>query len=96
MMGEPRRHNKSKMHKHLFWYVYVRLAAVSLERLPDDYGHPWALQPTGTYAHTAAYLADAAAAAGLRLEHHDTEHSPRLEAGVPVLGQLAVLSRASG
>ena len=32
--------------------------------------------------------------AGLRVEHHDTEHSPRLEAGVPVLGQLAVLSRA--
>ena len=69
------------------------LAAVSLERLPDDAGKPWALQPTGTYAHTPAHLLEAAAAAGLRVEQHDTSLSPRLEAGAPVLGHVAVLSR---
>ena len=37
----------------------------------------------------------ASAAAGLRVEHLDTSSSPRLEAGVPVMGQLAVLSADS-
>ena len=72
------------------------LLAVTLERMTEEEdlatgGHGWRLQGSGTYSHTTDHLHAAAAAAGLVVEHHDTEHSPRIEDGVPVNGHMAVL-----
>lgn len=71
------------------------LFVVTLERLPEDEaaGEPWRLQKTGTYVHTTRHVEDAAARAGLQIELHKTDYSPRLENEVPVKGQMAVLRR---
>ena len=70
------------------------LFALSLERLPADDARPWALQSSGTYAHSLHHVREAAARAGLQVEAHDESQSPRLEDGEPVPGLLVVLSRA--
>lgn len=72
--------------------------AVSLERLlpdaePASGGLGWRLQGSGTYAHSVAHVEEAAEAAGLAIELHDTEHSPRTEKGAAVLGQIVILRR---
>jgi predicted TPR repeat methyltransferase len=68
--------------------------AVSLERFDDsDSESGWRLQGSGTYAHSKRHVMEAAEAAGLRVEHYDDAHSPRLERGAPVKGHLAIFSK---
>jgi len=52
----------------------------------------WALTPSGRYAHSAAYVANAAASAGLRVLAH-SRIVPRVEKGKEVRGHLFVLGR---
>jgi predicted TPR repeat methyltransferase len=66
------------------------LLAVTVERYDEE---GYVLRSSGRYAHGAAYLRSMAAEAGLRcLDLH--ECSPRLEAGKPVEGYVAVLGVA--
>ena len=74
--------------------------AISLERMTAEEdeatgGKGWRLQGSGTYVHTTQHVREAAAAAGLEVEHLDTRHSPRNENGKPVKGQMAILRLTS-
>jgi len=65
--------------------------------LPDHDGvipgnGSWCLQRQGRYAHTAAYLSQAALGAGFQI-HTSRPEVIRFEADVPVAGQLLVLER---
>jgi predicted TPR repeat methyltransferase len=70
------------------------------ELLPDRDGTipgtgDWALLRLGRHAHSARYLASAAAAVGFRCLALDRE-TLRYEAGAPVAGLLVVLERPRG
>ena len=74
--------------------------AVSLELLPETEAGAqgscgWRLQGAGTFAHTKQHVCEAAEAAGMAIELHDTEHSPRTERGEAVKGQIVILGLAS-
>ena len=90
-LAEPFRHAFACLEPGGVLVCSLETAALPAEGGPSD-GLGWELGARGRYRHGAAYVAQAAQAAGLRL-HSLIPEILRQEAGTPVTGLVAVLTR---
>jgi predicted TPR repeat methyltransferase len=67
---------------------------LTVELAPDSLSQGWLLQPSMRYAHSAAYVAARAGAAGLALVSR-TDMTLRLDRGAPVHGTVLTFARPS-